>query len=65
MPISLFRPLLPSRRADFVRKTGHIPCASLQEAWDLAQEKLAEQGKKDYNITIMGHASATLPILDK
>ena len=31
----------------------------------LAQEKLAEQGKKDYNITIMGHASATLPILDK
>ena len=50
---------------DFVRKTGHIPCASLQEAWDMAQEKLAEQGKKDYNITIMGHASATLPILDK
>lgn len=31
----------------------------------MAQEKLAEQGKKDYNITIMGHASATLPILDK
>ena len=50
---------------EFVRKTGHIPCKSLQEAWDLAQEKLAEQGKKDYTITIMGHASATLPILEK
>ena len=50
---------------DFVRKTGHVPCKTLQEAWNLAQEKLAKQGKKDYTITIMGHASATLPILDK
>lgn len=50
---------------DFVRKTGHIPCTSLEEAWKLAEKKLAEQGKKDYTITIMGHASATLPILDK
>ncbi len=50
---------------EFVRKTGHIPCATLEEAWALAQEKLAEQGKKDYTITLMGHASATLPILDK
>ena len=50
---------------DFVKRTGHIPCATLEEAWKLAQEKLAEQGKKDYTITIMGHASATLPILEK
>ena len=50
---------------DFVRKTGHVPCTSLQEAWDLAQAKLTKQGKEDYTITIMGHASATLPILDK
>ena len=50
---------------DFVRKTGHVPCKTLQEAWDLAQAKLAKQGKEDYTITIMGHASATLPILDK
>ena len=49
---------------DFVRKTGHVPCKTLQEAWDLAQAKLAKQGKEDYTITIMGHASATLPILD-
>ena len=46
-------------------KAGHVPCKTFQEAWDLAQEKLAKQGKKDYTITIMGHASATLPILDK
>lgn len=50
---------------DFVRRTGHIPCKSLAEAWELAQEKLAQQGKDNYTITVMGHASATLPILDK
>lgn len=50
---------------DFVRRTGHIPCKSLAEAWELAQEKLAQQGKENYTITIMGHGSATLPILDK
>lgn len=50
---------------DFVRRTGHIPCKSLAEAWELAQKRLAEQGKEDYTITIMGHASATLPILKK
>lgn len=50
---------------EFVRKTGHIPCATLAEAWEKAQEQLAKQGKKDYTITIMGHASATLPILDR
>lgn len=50
---------------EFVKRTGHIPCASLEEAWKLAQAKLAEQGKKDYTITVMGHASATLPILEK
>lgn len=50
---------------DFVRRTGHIPCKTLAEAWELAQQKLEEQGKKDYTITIMGHASATLPILKK
>lgn len=47
---------------DFVRRTGHIPCKSLTEAWELAQAKLEKQDKKDYTITIMGHASATLPI---
>lgn len=50
---------------EFVKRTGHIPCATLEEAWSLAQAKLASQGKKDYTITIMGHGSATLPILEK
>lgn len=49
---------------DFVRKTGHIPCTTLEEAWTLAQKKLVDQGKVNYTITIMGHGSATLPILD-
>lgn len=49
---------------DFVKKTGHIPCNTLEEAWALAQEKLKEQGKTDYTITVMSHASATLPILE-
>lgn len=49
---------------DFVKKTGHIPCNTLEEAWALAQEKLREQGKTDYTITVMSHASATLPILE-
>lgn len=48
---------------DFVRKTGQIPVASLAEAWELAQKKLAADGKDDYTITIMSHAPSTLPIL--
>lgn len=48
---------------EFVRKTGQIPVATLAEAWELAQQKLAEQGKADYKITIMSHAPSTLPIL--
>ena len=46
-----------------LRKTGQIPVATLAEAWELAQQKLAEQGKADYKITIMSHAPSTLPIL--
>ncbi len=48
---------------DFVRKTGQTPCKTLEEAWGYAQELLRAQGKEDYTITLMGHASATLPIL--
>lgn len=50
---------------EFVRKTGQIPVASLEEAWSLAQKKLQEQSKDDYKITIMSHAPATLPILEQ
>lgn len=49
---------------EFVKQTGQIPVASLEEAWQLAQEELKKQGKEDYKITIMGHASATMPILE-
>jgi len=50
----------------FVKESGQIPCATLEEAWKLAQEVLKKQGKADdYTITIMTHAAATLPILDQ
>ena len=50
---------------DFVRRTGQIPAASLEEAWEMARARLAEEGKKDYTITIMGHAPVTLPVLEE
>ena len=49
---------------EFVRQTGQIPVASLEEAWLLTQQELAKQGKDDYKITSMGHASATMPVLE-
>ncbi len=49
---------------EFVKKTGHIPCATLSEAWESAQNKLRKQGKDEYTITIMSHGSATLPIMN-
>ena len=48
---------------DFVCKTGQIPVETVAEAWKLAQEKLAAEGKTDYTITLMGHAPVTLPVL--
>ena len=48
---------------DFVRRTGQIPVETVAEAWKLAREKLAAEGKKDYTITLMGHAPVTLPVL--
>ena len=49
---------------EFVKQTGQIPVAGLEEAWQLAQSELDKQGKTDYTITIMGHASATMPVLE-
>jgi lactate racemase len=49
---------------EFVRSTGQIPVGSVAEAWQLAQEKLAEQGKKDYKIIVMSHAAATFPVVE-
>ena len=48
---------------DFVSRTGQIPVETVAEAWKLAQEKLAAEGRTDYTITLMGHAPVTLPVL--
>ena len=48
---------------DAVRKTGQIPAATLAEAWELAQEKLKEQGKSEtYTVNIMPHGVNTVPM---
>lgn len=48
---------------DIISHTGQIPAASLEEAWAMAKAGLEQEGVEDYAITIMGHASATFPIL--
>ena len=45
------------------KKTGAFPVASVTEAWQLAQNKLAEQGKKDYSITLIPYGVDTIPLL--
>lgn len=49
---------------DIIRQSGQIPAASLEEAWAMAKEELAAEGKETYTVTIMGHASATFPVLE-
>ena len=44
---------------DIIRQSGLIPAASLEEAWEKAQENLPE----DYTVTVMGHVAATFPVL--
>ena len=50
---------------DIIRQSGQIPAATLEEAWTMAQEELKREGKDDYTVTVMGHASATFPVLQK
>lgn len=52
----------PENFAD-IRRTGQIPVATVQEAWDLAQQKLKEQEKTEYTINIMPHCTKIVPIL--
>ena len=47
-----------------VRSIVMVPCSSLAEAWTKAQAQLAEEGKKDYSIGVIGHACNTLPCLE-
>ena len=54
------------RNFEDIRRTGQIPVATVQEAWDIAQQKLKEQGKdKDYTINIMPHCTKIVPVLTK
>jgi nickel-dependent lactate racemase len=48
---------------DVIRRSGQIPAATLEEAWQMARTVLEEEGCRDYGITIMSHAAATLPVL--
>ena len=48
---------------DVIRRSGQIPAATLDEAWQMAQSLLQEEGCRDFGITVMSHAAATLPLL--
>lgn len=48
---------------DVIRRSGQIPAATLEEAWQMAQSLLQEEGCRDFGITVMSHAAATLPLL--
>lgn len=47
---------------EVIRRTGEIPAATMEEAWQMAQETLREEKNTDYTITLMPYAAATLPI---
>ena len=49
---------------DFIKKSGQVPAKSLEEAWALVQKELEREGKDDYTITVIGHASATFPVVE-
>ena len=51
------------RNFEDIRRTGQIPAATVEEAWNLAQQKLKEQGKEDYTINVMPHCTKIVPIL--
>lgn len=51
--------------AEAIRSFGEIPCTSLEEAWELAQQQLQREGKEAYTIGILSHGCNTLPIITK
>lgn len=51
--------------AEAIRSMGEIPCTSLEEAWELAQQQLKREGKENYTIGILSHACNTLPIIEE
>ena len=50
--------------AEAIRNLGEIPCTSLEEAWEMAQKQLAQEGKKEYTIGVVSHGCNTLPIVE-
>lgn len=48
---------------EIIRRSGQIPAASLEEAWAMARQELTQEGKTEYTVTVMSHASATFPVL--
>lgn len=50
---------------DEIRKTNQIPAATVEEAWKIAQDILAKEGKsEDYTISIMPHCASIVPYLE-
>ncbi|MDF2873780.1 MAG: larA 4, partial [Sporomusa sp.] len=50
---------LPENK-DFIEKAGLIAATTIEEAMEIAEQKL---GRKDYTITVMPHAANTVPLL--
>ena len=48
---------------DAVRRTGQIPAETVEDAWRMAREKLAAEGKTDITVNIMPHGGAVIPVL--
>ena len=50
---------------EITKKTGQIPVATVEEAWELAQKQLAAEGRTDYTINIMPHCASIVPTLSE
>ncbi len=56
---------LVTRKENFeaIKKTGQLPAATVEEAWQLAKAQLAREGKTNYTINVMPHATTIIPDL--
>jgi len=52
----------PENKEDVIR-TGQVPVATVQEAWDIAKAELEKRGNKDYTINVMPHCASVFPVL--
>ncbi len=62
---SMKRVYIVTRPENFaiIRQSGQIPAATLEEAWKMARQELAAEGKTEYTVTVMSHAAATFPVM--